>query len=281
MIWSACCAARRRSSACAPSRSAAASPAHCAQSPAAPKEGRTPDRPGTAAATTRPAARIARPAPVVKLRSRVRSGRHADQPADQVRGEVAAAPRSVPDRTTSLPPGPCNPASTCAARRGRRTSPSNRLFSSITSVARPATSAQSSPSVSIRSAVALNATRLSSDAGIASSRPVAVGEAAERVVVMHHRLAVGADLQIAFDRVVAGDRGLEGGRRVLDHAVCGVMQAPVGDRCARSASPGMDRLFGVSFSSPRTRPRPRPRHRAAAPKRRSWCGHGGPCRRTR
>src|SRR5262245_24880466 len=50
------------------------------------------------------------------------------------------------------------------------------------------------------------------------------------MVVVHHRLAVGDDLQVGLNRVVAGQRGLEGGRGVLDHAFRGIMQAAVGNR---------------------------------------------------
>ena len=57
----------------------------------------------------------------------------------------------------------------------------------------------------MRSALALKATRLSAAAVIASSKPGAVGQAAERIVVMHHGLAVGADLQVALDAVAAVD----------------------------------------------------------------------------
>ena len=41
----------------------------------------------------------------------------------------------------------------------------------------------------------------------------ALGEAAEHVVVMHHGLAVGADLQIDLDAVAAVDRRAHGARR--------------------------------------------------------------------
>src|SRR5262249_7298743 len=45
---------------------------------------------------------------------------------------------------------------------------------------------------------------------------VAFGEAAKRIVVVHHGLAVRADLQIAFDAVMPRDRGGECRGRVLD-----------------------------------------------------------------
>ena len=53
--------------------------------------------------------------------------------------------------------------------------------------------------------LALNRAAWIAAALISASLP-AFGQPAERVVVMHHGLAVGADLQIAFDAVAAGDR---------------------------------------------------------------------------
>src|SRR5262249_1629000 len=58
----------------------------------------------------------------------------------------------------------------------------------------------------------------------------AVGEATERIVVMHHRLAVAADLQIDLDAVVARDGGGNCARRVLDDALRRIMQAAMGNR---------------------------------------------------
>src|ERR1043166_8821118 len=49
-------------------------------------------------------------------------------------------------------------------------------------------------------------------------RAAAFGQPPERRVMVHHRLAVGGDLQVGFDRVARGDRGREGARRVLDRA---------------------------------------------------------------
>ena len=46
------------------------------------------------------------------------------------------------------------------------------------------------------------------------------GEPAQRVVVVHHRLAIAADLQIAFDPIISGDGGGECRHRVLDDALC-------------------------------------------------------------
>ena len=62
----------------------------------------------------------------------------------------------------------------------------------------------------MRSAVALNGTCFRRAAVRSRERAVAVREAAERVVVMHHGLAVGADLQVDLDAVIAGN-GRRGG----------------------------------------------------------------------
>ena len=59
--------------------------------------------------------------------------------------------------------------------------------------------------------------------------------------------------------------------------VAGVMQATMGDR-ARGQP--VAHCLALGFKPPRTRPRPRPRRRAAAPRRRPWCGRGGLYRRT-
>src|ERR1051326_2181861 len=55
-----------------------------------------------------------------------------------------------------------------------------------------------------------------------------VGHPPERRVMMHHRLAVGRDLQVGLDAVARRDRGREGARRVLDRAL--PVQPAVGDR---------------------------------------------------
>ena len=70
----------------------------------------------------------------------------------------------------------------------------------------------------MRSRVALKRTASISAAVMAASRAAALGQAAERIVVMHHGLAVGADLQVGFDAVAAGDGRGKGGGRVLDDA---------------------------------------------------------------
>src|SRR6478736_3518646 len=97
----------------------------------------------------------------------------------------------------------------------------------MTNVVRPATSSHNSPSVIMRSPVALKATRLSSAAVVASA--AAFGQPAERIVVVHHGLAVGADLQIAFDAVARRDRGGECRGCVLDDAFL-IMQPSVRHR---------------------------------------------------
>ena len=55
----------------------------------------------------------------------------------------------------------------------------------------------------------------------------AFGQPAERIVVMHHGLAIGGDPEIAFDPVSPCDRCCERRRRILDHAISGVMQTSV------------------------------------------------------
>src|SRR5262249_34291011 len=47
--------------------------------------------------------------------------------------------------------------------------------------------------------------------------------------VMHHGIAVGGDLEIDLDGVAGGGRRRHGGRRVLDHAGCRIVQPAVGD----------------------------------------------------
>ncbi len=56
------------------------------------------------------------------------------------------------------------------------------------------------------------------------------GQAVEPVVVKDEDFLVCAHLHVAFDGVTGGDRGLSGGKGVLDHAVRGVMQTAVRDR---------------------------------------------------
>ncbi len=54
----------------------------------------------------------------------------------------------------------------------------------------------------MRSPLALKRTALSASALTSASRPLPLRSAAQRIVVMHHGLAVGAQLQIAFDAVI-------------------------------------------------------------------------------
>jgi len=72
---------------------------------------------------------------------------------------------------------------------------------------RPATSAQRSASAIIRSEVPLNVTALSSAAVLPEQRAIALGEAAKRIVVMHHGLAIRRKLDVAFRSRNCGDRG--------------------------------------------------------------------------
>ena len=46
----------------------------------------------------------------------------------------------------------------------------------------------------------------------------------------NNRFSVSAQLNVAFDGEAAGDGRLGRPQRVFDHAVCAVMQAPMGDR---------------------------------------------------
>ena len=47
--------------------------------------------------------------------------------------------------------------------------------------------------------------------------------------MMHHGLAVGADLDIGLDAVAAGDGGGESRGSIFDHAASGVMQSAMRD----------------------------------------------------
>src|SRR6185312_459672 len=69
--------------------------------------------------------------------------------------------------------------------------------------------------------------------GLCRQCPAALGEAAELVVMMHHRLAVGSELDIAFDGEIPRDRGFRRGRHVLDDAARNIMQAAMSDRPRR------------------------------------------------
>jgi hypothetical protein len=51
--------------------------------------------------------------------------------------------------------------------------------------------------------------------------------------MMHHRLAIGCELDVAFDRYVALYRGPGRAWHILDDAARGVMQAAMGDRPRR------------------------------------------------
>src|ERR1700730_10693342 len=75
--------------------------------------------------------------------------------------------------------------------------------------------------------------RLELACGHAEQRAAAFGETAERVVMMHHRLAVGGELQIAFDAEISIDRGLSRARHVFDDAARSVMQPAMGHRARR------------------------------------------------
>ena len=57
-----------------------------------------------------------------------------------------------------------------------------------------------------------------------------VGQAIERFVMENNRFAVGAQLNVAFDREAARNRRLSRAQRILDHAFGCVMQAAMRDR---------------------------------------------------
>ena len=61
----------------------------------------------------------------------------------------------------------------------------------------------------------------------------AFGQPAEHVVMVHHGLAVGADLEIDFDAIIGVERRAHGARGIFDQAVRSVVQPAVGDRVAR------------------------------------------------
>ena len=83
----------------------------------------------------------------------------------------------------------------------------------------------------------------------------AFGEAAQYIVVMHHGLAIGRDLYVDFDAVVGGDGGAHRGRRVLDHAVIGVVQPAMSDWTRNQPVEVLPHRLTI----PRTCPRPRRR----------------------
>jgi hypothetical protein len=57
--------------------------------------------------------------------------------------------------------------------------------------------------------------------------PRALGQSTECIIVMHHGLAVGADLQVCFDAVAASNRCCESGSSIFDDAALRVMEAAV------------------------------------------------------
>ena len=101
------------------------------------------------------------------------------------------------------------PAVACkhlSGARARRVSPSKRLLSSSSSGDAAGDEIAQFAERQHAVGAALKRTALISAALISARRPAAFGQAAERIVVVHHGLAVGADLQIAFDAVAGGDR---------------------------------------------------------------------------
>jgi len=72
--------------------------------------------------------------------------------------------------------------------------------------------------------------RLQFSGGFLDQRAGGLGKAAERMVVMHHGLAVGGELDVDLDREIARNRSLHRARHVLDDAAGNVVQAAMGDR---------------------------------------------------
>ena len=96
--------------------------------------------------------------------------------------------------------------------------------------------------------------------------------------MMHHRLAIGGELDNVLDAETATDRGnLRCAAHVLGDASGGIVQPamghwPCGQPVRRAHVP-------LRFQETSKNLRPRPRHRRVAKRHRRWCGHGNPCRR--
>jgi hypothetical protein len=56
--------------------------------------------------------------------------------------------------------------------------------------------------------------------------------------MMHHRLAVGADLQVGLDPVATRNGRGCGGRCVLDYSLCRIVEPAMGDRASGQPSEG-------------------------------------------
>ena len=192
--------------------------------------------------------------------------------------------------------GPEYPRNTSATRLGSRGSRSKWLLSSIAAVSGRRRDRR------VRRAAACGPRLAEADLhqvrrrhGVESAS--ALGQPPETVVVMHHGLAVGGDLEVDLDAVIAVNGGRHGARRVLDDAAGGIVQPAMRDRAPRqpfrlrmilSENRSHPRRAGRPsglrermLRTPRTVPRPRPRHRSAARRRRPWCGRAGPCRQRR
>ncbi len=70
----------------------------------------------------------------------------------------------------------------------------------------------------MRSALPRNGTRLSSAALRLIEPARALGQPAEHVVVVHHGLAVGADLDVNLDAIAGGDGRAHGAGGIFDRA---------------------------------------------------------------
>src|SRR6187401_1909459 len=85
--------------------------------------------------------------------------------------------------------------------------------------------------------------------------PRTLGQSTECIIVMHHGLAVGADLQICFDAVAASNRSCESGSSIFDDAALRVMQAAVSNGSCSQPIEGH-----WTITKPRTDLPPRRRH---------------------
>ena len=152
-----------------------------------------------------------------------------------------------------------------AARLASRRSPSKRLLSSSSSGDAPGDEiAQLAERQDAVAVLPLNGTALMSAALMSARRAAAIGQAAERIVVMHHGLAVGADLQVGLDAVAAGNGGAQRPRPCSRSRRRGVMQAAMRDRPRGEPSRRPGRRAGMFTADSRTGLRLRPRHRAGS-----------------
>ena len=126
-------------------------------------------------------------------------------------------------------------------------SPSKALFSSQISGVREADAGEELRQG--RNALAAVAQREGLQLGDApvGKRAARARQAAQIVVVEHHRFAVAAELDVAFDREAAGDRRFGGADRVFRQALGRVVETAMGDRPRRQ--PGRRAHGAISNSA--------------------------------